>query len=258
MWQDEWKRWQKELAARDPEALRELEAQSDEEKLEAFAGKMAFGTGGLRSILGMGPARMNVYTVARATEGLSRVILGSDAPKSVAIAYDTRKNSDVFARAAARVFLGNGIRVVLWPEPVPTPLLSYTVRKLGLGWGVVVTASHNPKQYNGYKVYDRRGVQVIPEQAARITEQMEGVDFFGNPDLPLEAGREAGLLTEPTGVMDAYCEALGQMLPEADAAGAAGAASAASAADLPLVYSGLYGTAQSPSPGCCARWAFRT
>ena len=113
MWQDEWKRWQKELAARDPEALRELEAQSDEEKLEAFAGKMAFGTGGLRSILGMGPARMNVYTVARATEGLSRVILGSDAPKSVAIAYDTRKNSDVFARAAARVFLGNGIRVVL-------------------------------------------------------------------------------------------------------------------------------------------------
>lgn len=246
MWQDEWKRWQKELAARDPEALRELEAQSDEEKLEAFAGKMAFGTGGLRSILGMGPARMNVYTVARATEGLSRVILGSDAPKSVAIAYDTRKNSDVFARAAARVFLGNGIRVVLWPEPVPTPLLSYTVRKLGLGWGVVVTASHNPKQYNGYKVYDRRGVQVIPEQAARITEQMEGVDFFGNPDLSLKAGREAGLLTEPTGVMDAYCEALGQMLPEADAAGAAGAASAASAADLPLVYSGLYGTGAKP------------
>lgn len=141
---------------------------------------------------------MNVYTVARATEGLSRVILGSDAPKSVAIAYDTRKNSDVFARAAARVFLGNGIRVVLWPEPVPTPLLSYTVRKLGLGWGVVVTASHNPKQYNGYKVYDCRGVQVIPEQAARITEQMEGVDFFGNPDLSLKAGREAGLLTEPT------------------------------------------------------------
>ena len=174
------------------------------------------------------------------------MILGSDAPKSVAIAYDTRKNSDVFARAAARVFLGNGIRVVLWPEPVPTPLLSYTVRKLGLGWGVVVTASHNPKEYNGYKVYDRRGVQVIPEQAARITEQMEGVDFFGNPDLPLKAGREAGLLTEPTGVMDAYCEALGQMLPEADAAGAAGAAGAASAADLPLVYSGLYGTGAKP------------
>ena len=103
MWQDEWKRWQKELATRDPEALRELEAQSDEEKLEAFAGKMAFGTGGLRSILGMGPARMNVYTVARATEGLSRVILGSDAPKSVAIAYDTRKNSDVFEIGRAHV-----------------------------------------------------------------------------------------------------------------------------------------------------------
>ena len=213
------------------------------ELVESFYKDLEFGTGGLRGIMGVGSNRMNVYTVARATEGLSRVILGSDAPKSVAIAYDTRKNSDVFARAAARVFLGNGIRVVLWPEPVPTPLLSYTVRKLGLGWGVVVTASHNPKQYNGYKVYDCRGVQVIPEQAARITEQMEGVDFFGNPDLPLKAGREAGLLTEPTGVMDAYCEALGQMLPEA---GAAGAASAASAADLPLVYSGLYGTGAKP------------
>ena len=178
MWQDEWKRWQKELAARDPEALRELEAQSDEEKLEAFAGKMAFGTGGLRSILGMGPARMNVYTVARATEGLSRVILGSDAPKSVAIAYDTRKNSDVFARAAARVFLGNGIRVVLWPEPVPTPLLSYTVRKLGLGWGVVVTASHNPKEYNGYKVYWSDGAQLPPQHAAAIADELTRIDIF--------------------------------------------------------------------------------
>ena len=153
MWQQEWKRWKEALEARgDAAGVQELLSQDEEEKLEAFAGKMAFGTGGLRSVLGMGPARMNVYTVGRATEGLSRVILEDDAPRSVAIAYDTRKNSDVFARAAARIFLGNGIRVVLWPEPVPTPLLSYTVRKLGLGWGIVVTASHNPKQYNGYKV----------------------------------------------------------------------------------------------------------
>ena len=239
-WQEEWKRWQAELQKRDPEGLAELEAQTEEEKLEAFAGKMAFGTGGLRSILGMGPARMNVYTVGRATEGLCRVILAdSDAPKSVAIAYDTRKNSDVFARAAARIFLGNGIRVVLWPEPVPTPLLSYTVRKLGLGWGVVVTASHNPKQYNGYKVYDRRGVQVIPEQAARITAQMEAVDFFGNPELGLEEGRAKGLLTEPEGVMEAYKAELHAMLPGAERTAARGA-------QLPIVYSGLYGTGAKP------------
>ena len=91
MWQDEWKRWQKELAARDPEALRELEAQSDEEKLEAFAGKMAFGTGGLRSILGMGPARMNVYTVAKATQGLADYLNAHYESPSVAIPRDPRQ-----------------------------------------------------------------------------------------------------------------------------------------------------------------------
>ena len=250
MWQQEWKRWKEALEARgDAAGVQELLSQDEEEKLEAFAGKMAFGTGGLRSVLGMGPARMNVYTVGRATEGLSRVILEDDAPRSVAIAYDTRKNSDVFARAAARIFLGNGIRVVLWPEPVPTPLLSYTVRKLGLGWGIVVTASHNPKQYNGYKVYDRRGVQVIPEQAARITEKMEGVDFFGNPEMELNEGREKGLLTEPAGVMEQYLAQLSAMMPGLDKTQAGGAA-------LPLVYSGLYGTGAKPVSAMLRRQGF--
>ena len=250
MWQQEWKRWKEALEARgDAAGVQELVSQDEEEKLEAFAGKMAFGTGGLRSVLGMGPARMNVYTVGRATEGLSRVILEDDAPRSVAIAYDTRKNSDVFARAAARIFLGNGIRVVLWPEPVPTPLLSYTVRKLGLGWGIVVTASHNPKQYNGYKVYDRRGVQVIPEQAARITEKREGVDFFGNPEMELNEGREKGLLTEPAGVMEQYLAQLSAMMPGLDKTQAGGAA-------LPLVYSGLYGTGAKPVSAMLRRQGF--
>ena len=180
-WQMERKKWQEYLRKNDPQLLLEMEEQSEQEGMEAFAGKMAFGTGGLRSVLGVGPARMNVYTVARATQGLAQAILAGDAPKTVGIAYDTRKNSDVFARAAAEVLMGNGIKEVLWPQPVPTPVLSYTVRKLGLGWGIVITASHNPKQYNGYKVYDQRGVQVIPEQAKVIMEQIDTVEFFENP-----------------------------------------------------------------------------
>ena len=89
---------------------------------------------------------------------------------------------------AARVLMANGIKAVLWEQPVPTPVLSYTVRAMGLGWGIVITASHNPKQYNGYKVYDERGVQVIPEQAELIMKEIETVEFFQAKMLPLEEG----------------------------------------------------------------------
>ena len=238
-WQIERKKWQEYLRKNDPQLLLEMEEQSEQEGMEAFAGEMAFGTGGLRSVLGVGPARMNVYTVARATQGLAQAILAGDAPKTVGIAYDTRKNSDVFARAAAEVLMGNGIRVVLWPQPVPTPVLSYTVRKLGLGWGIVITASHNPKQYNGYKVYDQRGVQVIPEQAKVIMEQIDTVEFFENPSLPLAEGEKQGLLARPDGVMDSFLDELYALLPRT-------ALTAESAKKLPVVYSGLHGTGAIP------------
>ncbi len=114
MWQKERAKWQDYLEKNNPEMLAEMNEQSEQEAMEAFAGKMAFGTGGLRSVLGVGPARMNIYTVARATQGLAQAILKGDAPKTVGIAYDTRKNSDVFAKAAAEVLMGNGIQVVLW------------------------------------------------------------------------------------------------------------------------------------------------
>ena len=238
-WQIERKKWQEYLRKNDPQLLLEMEEQSEQEGMEAFAGKMAFGTGGLRSVLGVGPARMNVYTVARATQGLAQAILAGDAPKTVGIAYDTRKNSDVFARAAAEVLMGNGIKVVLWPQPVPTPVLSYTVRKLGLGWGIVITASHNPKQYNGYKVYDQRGVQVIPEQAKVIMEQIDTVEFFENPSLPLDEGEKQGLLARPDGVMESFLDELYALLPRT-------ALTAESAKKLPVVYSGLHGTGAIP------------
>ena len=238
-WQIERKKWLEYLRKNDPQLLLEMEEQSEQEGMEAFAGKMAFGTGGLRSVLGVGPARMNVYTVARATQGLAQAILAGDATKTVGIAYDTRKNSDVFARAAAEVLMGNGIKVVLWPQPVPTPVLSYTVRKLGLGWGIVITASHNPKQYNGYKVYDQRGVQVIPEQAKVIMEQIDTVEFFENPSLPLEEGEKQGLLARPDGLMESFLDELYALLPRT-------ALTAEKAKKLPVVYSGLHGTGAIP------------
>lgn len=248
-WQTERNKWREYLRKNDPNMLREMEEQSEQEAVEAFAGKMAFGTGGLRSVLGAGPARMNRYTVARATQGLAQAVLAGDAPKTVAIAYDTRKNSDVFARVAAETLMGNGIRVVLWPQPVPTPLLSYTVRKLGLGWGIVITASHNPKQYNGYKVYDRRGVQVIPEQAKVIMEQIETVEFFQNPALSLEEGEKRGLLIRPDGVMDGFLNELYALLPRT-------ALTAQKARNLPVVYSGLHGTGAIPVSAMLKRQGF--
>lgn len=248
-WQTERNKWREYLRKNDPSMLREMEEQSEQEAVEAFAGKMAFGTGGLRSVLGVGPARMNRYTVARATQGLAQAVLAGDAPKTVAIAYDTRKNSDVFARVAAETLMGNGIRVVLWPQPVPTPLLSYTVRKLGLGWGIVITASHNPKQYNGYKVYDRRGVQVIPEQAKVIMEQIETVEFFQNPALSLEEGEKRGLLIRPDGVMDGFLNELYALLPRT-------ALTAQKARNLPVVYSGLHGTGAIPVSAMLKRQGF--
>ncbi len=239
MWQLERKKWHEYLKGNDLQMLLEMDEQSEQEAMEAFAGKMAFGTGGLRSVLGVGPARMNVYTVARATQGLAQAILKGDAPKTVGIAYDTRKNSDVFAKAAAEVLMGNGIEVTLWQQPVPTPVLSYTVRKLGLGWGIVITASHNPKQYNGYKVYDDRGVQVIPEQAKVIMEEIDTVEFFENPSLSLEEGAAKGLLKVPDGVMESFVEELYALLPRTGL-------TAEAAKKLPVVYSGLYGSGAVP------------
>ena len=239
MWQKERQKWQEYLEKNNPEMLAEMNEQNETEAMEAFAGKMAFGTGGLRSVLGVGPARMNIYTVARATQGLAQAILKGDAPKTVGIAYDTRKNSDIFAKAAAEVLMGNGIKVVLWEQAVPTPVLSYTVRKMGLGWGIVITASHNPKQYNGYKVYDARGVQVIPEQAKVVMEEIDTVEFFENPSLALEEGAKQGLLARPVGVMESFIEELYDLLPRTEL-------TAEKAKKLPVVYSGLYGSGAIP------------
>ena len=130
----------------------------DNEKItDSFGCDLAFGTAGLRGVLGAGTNRMNIYTVARATQGLASWLAGSYLPQKVAIAYDSRINSILFSKTAAQVLAANGMTVYFYPRLEPTPALSFAVRYYGCGAGINVTASHNPAQYNGYKVYGPDG-----------------------------------------------------------------------------------------------------
>lgn len=147
---------------------------------DAFYRHLSFGTGGLRGVLGAGTNRMNVYTVARASQGLADYVTAyfeADA-RRIAIAYDTRIKSDDFSRAAASVFAANGIMVYLFREPMPTPCLSYAVRALDCAAGIVITASHNPAEYNGYKVYGADGCQITTEAARAIQQCIDALDYF--------------------------------------------------------------------------------
>jgi len=155
-----------------------LNSMTQDEIKDAFSGNIAFGTGGLRGIMGPGTNRLNFYTVERVTQGLAKTILSKELPKSVCVAYDTRFNSDIFAQAVCRVFSAFGIAVYTFDKPVPTPTLSFAIRQMKLGWGVVITASHNPQEYNGYKVYNNHGVQVTDKTANEITKAIDSVDFF--------------------------------------------------------------------------------
>jgi len=130
--------------------------------------KLEFGTGGIRGVMGDGDNRINHQTIKHVTHGLAKTILSHDAPKSVGVAYDTRHNSAGFARTVCEVLSAFGIETYSFDKPMPTPMLSHAIRLNNLGWGVVITASHNPQEYNGYKVYDRHGVQITDKTAAAI------------------------------------------------------------------------------------------
>ena len=153
--------------AHDPEAVS-----------DRFYRDLSFGTGGLRGIIGAGTNRLNVYTVGKATQGLADYLNAAALPKRVAIAYDSRHKSQLFARHTARVLAANGITAYLYPRLEPTPALSWAVRYLGCGAGVCLTASHNPAQYNGYKVYGADGCQITLEAAKAIQQAIQGVDLF--------------------------------------------------------------------------------
>jgi len=151
---------------------------SEEQVEDAFYRDLAFGTGGLRGIIGAGSNRMNVLTVQKASQGLSEYLRKTYEAPSVVIGHDSRLKSDVFAKAAGSVFAANGIKVYAWKDLLPVPTVSYAVRALGASAGVMITASHNPSKYNGYKVYGPDGCQITTEAAAEILRQIEQVDLF--------------------------------------------------------------------------------
>ena len=150
-----------------------LDSKNEKELTDAFYRDLEFGTGGLRGIMGVGTNRMNKYTVGRATQGLANYILKQNGKDfKVAIGYDSRNNSDIFSKTAAEILSSNGIKVYLYDDIHPISLLSYAVRSLGCIAGIVVTASHNPKEYNGYKVYWTDGAQVIPPHDKNIIDEV--------------------------------------------------------------------------------------
>lgn len=191
-----WEKWM-ELAQEDPAVKRELEEISGKENeiYDRFYRELEFGTGGLRGVLGAGTNRMNIYTVAKATQGYADYLKAESTSPVVAIAYDSRINSERFARVSAEVFAANGIKVWIYHELMPTPALSYAVRKLSCSGGIVITASHNPSKYNGYKVYGSDGGQITSDTASAILKRINRVDIFnGVRRIPFEKGLEDGVI----------------------------------------------------------------
>ncbi len=171
----EWK-----STVKDDELSAELEKISGdgEEIFDRFYKSLEFGTAGLRGILGAGTNRMNIYTVRQATQGLAEYLKTKKDSPSVAIAYDTRHNSELFAKESASVLAANGVKVWLYGAPAPTPMLSYAVRERSCDAGIVITASHNPAKYNGYKVYGPDGCQISTEAAEEVTSFIEKTDVL--------------------------------------------------------------------------------
>ncbi len=179
----------------DENTKKELESIKDNKKEieDRFYRDLEFGTGGLRGIMGAGTNRMNKYTIGKATTGLGNYLLATykDTAKNrgVAIGYDTRNNSKYFAQIAAEVLSAMGIKVYIHSDPRPTPQLSFSVKHFNCIAGVVVTASHNPKEYNGYKVYDEYGCQLVPHQAKDVIAYVDAItdyssiNFDGNKNL---------------------------------------------------------------------------
>lgn len=168
---------------------------SDDEILDRFYTELKFGTAGLRGVLGAGTNRMNIYTVNQASQGIADYLNAKYENPTVAIAHDSRMNSDVFARETACVYAANGIKAYIYKDLVPTPMLSFAVRRLNCSSGVIVTASHNPAEYNGYKCYDPEGYQMTDESAAEAYKYIEKVELFGGPrHIDFEEGLASGMI----------------------------------------------------------------
>lgn len=180
-----------------PEIYNELVSanDNDDEILDRFYKNLEFGTAGLRGVLGAGTNRMNIYTVCQATQGLADYLNSKRNGASVVIGYDSRIKSDVFATESAAVLAANGIKVYLFPHLIPTPMVSFAIMRLECAGGIVITASHNPSKYNGYKCYDPKGYQMTDEAALETYSFIQKVDMFdGIKRMPFDEALKKGLI----------------------------------------------------------------
>ena len=232
----------------DGETKAELLAIADDEKEKEyrFGGELEFGTAGMRGLIGGGMNMMNIYTVMRATEGLSRYIcsLGAEAKKrGVVISYDTRRKSRLFAEKSAGVLAKNGIKAYLFSDVHPVPMLSYAVRYLNTVAGIMVTASHNPKEYNGYKVYGEDGAQMSPEATEVVVREIEKITDY----LSVTGDEKSPLISfVPEEADQTYLDALSKLTLSKEAIEKCGK-------DLRLVYTPVHGSGYIPVTKILAR-----
>ena len=206
---NEYARWL-EYATADQDVTEELKQMNETQMEDAFYRDLAFGTGGLRGVIGAGTNRMNIYTVAKASQGLADYLNKNYKEPSVVIGYDSRIKSDLFAKVVAGVSAANGIRVHIWPTLMPVPTVSFATRYLGASSGVMITASHNPSKYNGYKVYGADGCQITTEAAAEVLAEIEKLDIFTDvKQVEFMTGMEQGMIQYiPDQVYTAFVEAV--------------------------------------------------
>ncbi len=217
----------------DEETKKELESITDEKEIEdRFYKELAFGTGGLRGIMGAGTNRMNKYTVGKATYGLAKYLRSrNEGEIKVVLAYDSRNNSAFFAKTAAGIFASCGFKVYLFKTLVPVPVLSFSARHLGCTAGVMLTASHNPKEYNGYKVYDEKGCQLCTDDAKAAIGFINEITDFSS--IPFSEGNENITMVGDEVLADYYEAIKKQSLYEEES-------------DLKIVYTPLHGTGNIP------------
>ena len=230
------------------ESIKKMLTDSDPKQLiDSFYKDLEFGTGGLRGIMGVGSNCMNKYTVGAATQGLANYLKKSLPNKEirVAIAYDCRNNSALFAQVAADVFSANGIYVHLFPELRPTPLLSFAIRYLQCDSGLVITASHNPKEYNGYKAYWNDGAQLVPPHDKNVIKEVTDIGGFENINFLSDAGKISRISKD---VEEAYYKEVSLLIPAKE--------SIKRQHNIPLVYSSLHGSGITMVPECLSRLGF--
>lgn len=240
--------WINELNKISPKAAKTLSKMSEEEINNGFADDIQFGTGGLRGVLGLGPNKINVYTVRKVTKALCEFHIGQE-EKGVVIAFDTRRDSDIFSYVVANTFLEKGYKVYLFKSLVPIAILSYTIPKLDAICGVMITASHNPSKYNGYKVYDKNGTQVLPNDANKITDIYNKTTLFDGtlPNSKLIIHPNLTILGDET--LFRYQEYIENLLVERKSFSDNGH-------EINIIYSPIYGTGYIPIKNLLSKLGF--